>query len=42
MGVMMLAAGLGTTVVVDAEGEDAQAALDTIEELFANKFGEPE
>lgn len=42
MGVMMLAAGLGTTVVVDAEGADAQAALDIIEDLFANKFGEPE
>ena len=42
MGVMMLAAGLGTTVTVDAEGQDAQEALDTIHKLFENKFGEPE
>jgi len=42
MGVMMLAAGLGITVTVDAEGEDAQEALDAIQQLFENKFGEPE
>lgn len=42
MGVMMLAAGLGTTVTVDAEGGDAQEALKTIQQLFDNKFGEPE
>lgn len=42
MGVMMLAAGLGITVTVDAEGEDAQDALDAIQQLFENKFGEPE
>jgi len=42
MGVMMLAAGIGTKVTVDAEGEDAQEALDRIQELFAQKFGEAE
>lgn len=42
MGVMMLAAGLGITVTVDAEGEDADEALDAIQRLFENKFGEPE
>lgn len=42
MGVMMLAAGLGTTVTVDAEGEDARDALDVIQHLFDNKFGELE
>lgn len=42
MGVMMLAAGLGTTVTVDAEGDDAHDALETIHKLFENKFGEPE
>ncbi|NYT85891.1 HPr family phosphocarrier protein [Pollutimonas harenae] len=42
MGVMMLAAGLGVTVKVDAEGEDAQQALDDIQSLFDNKFGEQE
>ena len=42
MGVMMLAAGLGITVTVDAEGEDANEALDAIQVLFENKFGEAE
>jgi len=42
MGVMMLAAGLGVTVTVDAEGEDAQTALDAIQQLFDDKFGEHE
>ncbi|HLV28893.1 MAG TPA: HPr family phosphocarrier protein [Burkholderiaceae bacterium] len=42
MGVMMLAAGLGVTVTVDAEGEDAAAALEAIQHLFENKFGEQE
>lgn len=40
MGVMMLAAGLGVTVTVDAEGVDADEALASITELFANKFDE--
>lgn len=42
MGVMMLAAGKGTCVTVDAEGADAQVALEQIEELFNDKFGEGE
>ncbi|TFL10094.1 HPr family phosphocarrier protein [Pusillimonas caeni] len=42
MGVMMLAAGLGVTVTVDAEGPDADRALAEIQALFANKFGEHE
>jgi len=42
MGVMMLAAGLGVTVKVDANGSDAEQALDEIRALFANKFGEQE
>ena len=42
MGVMMLAAGIGTRVTVDAEGEDAQEALDQIRALFEQKFGEAE
>ncbi|AWB33133.1 HPr family phosphocarrier protein [Orrella marina] len=40
MGVMMLAAGLGTEVRVDAEGADAEQALTDIEALFNDKFGE--
>jgi len=40
MGVMMLAAGKGTTVEIDAQGVDAEQALDAIKELFDDKFGE--
>jgi phosphocarrier protein len=40
MGVMMLAAGLGTTIEVIASGTDAEKALDALEELFARKFDE--
>ena len=42
MGVMMLAAGLGSTVELEADGEDEAAALDALERLFAEKFGEGE
>ena len=42
MGVMMLAAGLGSTVELEADGEDEVAALDALEGLFADKFGEGE
>jgi phosphocarrier protein len=42
MGVMMLAAGLGVTVKVDAAGPDADQALGDIQLLFDNKFGEQE
>jgi phosphocarrier protein HPr len=40
MGLMMLAAGPGTTVVVSAKGPEAEAALDAIAELVASKFNE--
>ncbi len=40
MGVMMLAAGLGVTVKVDANGADADQALIDIKALFDDKFGE--
>ena len=40
MGVMMLAAGPGSTVTVDAEGPDEQQALDAIGALIASGFGE--
>lgn len=39
MGVMMLAAGLGVTVKIDASGADADQALAEIQSLFENKFG---
>ena len=40
MGVMMLAAGLGSRISIVAEGPDAGQALDQLEALFADKFGE--
>jgi len=40
MGVMMLAAGLGVQVTIEAQGDDAQDALQAIQTLFDNKFGE--
>ncbi len=42
MGVMMLAAGKGSTVVVEAEGEDAEQAVSALKELVADRFGEGE
>ena len=42
MGVMMLAAGKGSTVIVDTEGEHADEAMRQILDLIAGKFGEAE
>jgi phosphocarrier protein HPr len=42
MGVMMLAAGKGTSVTIDCEGADADKALQAILDLIADKFGEGE
>lgn len=42
MGVMMLAAGKGSQVVIETGGEDEQLALDAILKLIADKFGEGE
>jgi len=42
MGVMMLAAGLGSTVELEADGADEAEAIAEIEKLFADKFGEGE
>jgi len=42
MGVMMLAAGKGSRVGIDAEGEDAEAALGALLHLIGDKFGEGE
>jgi phosphocarrier protein len=42
MGVMMLAAGKGSAIRVEAEGEDAEAALAAILGLIADRFGESE
>ena len=40
MGVMMLAAECGATLVLRAEGSDAAAALDALADLIQRKFGE--
>lgn len=42
MGVMMLAAGKGSNVIVDTDGEQADAALAAILALIADRFGEEE
>jgi phosphocarrier protein len=42
MGVMMLAAGKGATITIDADGEDAEAALAAVLKLIADKFDEGE
>jgi phosphocarrier protein len=42
MGVMMLAAGLGSTVELETLGEREQEAMDALRALFAEKFGEGE
>ena len=40
MGVMMLAAGFGTTVEIEAEGADETAAMHALRALIDSKFGE--
>lgn len=42
MGVMMLAAGKGSTVTIEANGADADAALTALSKLIADRFGEGE
>ncbi len=42
MGVMMLAAGVGSSVTIDTEGDRAQDAMDAMLALIADKFGEGE
>jgi len=40
MGVMMLAAGMGTALTIRAEGSDEEAAIDAVVDLFNRKFDE--
>ena len=40
MGVMMLAAGIGSTVVVETNGTDERPAMDALLALINDKFGE--
>jgi len=42
MGVMMLAAGMGTEVEIETSGPDEQAAMDALCALINDKFGEGE
>ncbi len=42
MGVMMLAAGLGSEVSIETSGEREQEAMDALLALIADKFGEGE
>jgi phosphocarrier protein HPr len=42
MGVMMLAAGKGSRVAIETDGEDADAALAAVVRLIAERFGEGE
>ena len=42
MGVMMLAAGLGSTVTLETDGAREQEAMDALLALMADKFGEGE
>lgn len=42
MGVMMLAAGKGAKVTLEAEGDDEQACVDALTALINDRFGEGE
>ncbi len=40
MGLMMLAAGPGTSITVEAKGKDAAEVVDAISALIGDRFGE--
>jgi phosphocarrier protein len=42
LGILLLAAGRGSTVLVKADGEDERDALDAVEKLIDAKFDEVE
>jgi phosphocarrier protein HPr len=42
MGVMMLAAGMGSEVEIETEGADEESAMAAIQALIDDKFGEGE
>ena len=42
MGVMMLAAGKGSRIVIETDGADADAAMSAVVGLIEDKFGEGE
>jgi phosphocarrier protein len=42
MGILTLGAGIGSTILVSASGRDAAEALEAIEKLVSQRFGEDE
>ena len=42
MGVMMLAAGKGSTITIETNGEQEQTAMEALQALIADYFGEGE
>ncbi|MGL1833682.1 HPr family phosphocarrier protein [Rhodocyclaceae bacterium SMB388] len=42
MGVMMLAAAKGSSIVIDTEGDDADQAMEALVSLIGERFGEEE
>ena len=42
MGILTLGAGIGSTILVTAEGPQAQEVLDALTALISNRFGEDE
>lgn len=42
MGVMMLAASQNSSILLEVDGPDEQAAFKALESLIAERFGEPE
>ncbi len=42
MGVMMLAAGMGSSIDIETDGEQEQDAMDALKAMIADKFGEGE
>jgi len=42
MGVMMLAAAKGSTVIIETDGPDEEQALSALSRLIAERFGEDE
>ena len=42
MGLMMLGAGIGSSITVSATGREARLAVDALDKLVSGKFGEDE
>jgi phosphocarrier protein len=42
MGLMMLSAGIGTSILISARGREAETALNAVADLVTRKFGEDE